>query len=234
MGTWASASLVPSVFRTHRVAPNLGRGAATGFGAAAVLGARRSGARRVPPGLQRVGGPAGRGAADPGGRSLPTRAAPAVGVGRGRVVWLAGSRTFYLHRALSRTGGVLRLVLASRAADGRRAQSQRRPTAANGETNARSHVARPSAPPPGPGAPPRNRYAQLVAGPPEVTGGVVLAVLAAATVFDVRSRRVLAWLTGDGIAAGVLLAAWAGLRARRRPGGHRRRGVVVLPFDWRG
>jgi hypothetical protein len=42
-----------------------------------------------------------------------------------------------------------------------------------------------------------------VGGAPELTWGVLLAVLAGATVTDLRARRVPAWLSGGGIAAGV-------------------------------
>jgi Flp pilus assembly protein protease CpaA len=74
-----------------------------------------------------------------------------------------------------------------------------------------------------------------VAGSPELTWGVLLAVLTAAAVFDLRSRRVPAWLTAGGIAAGVLLAAWAGPPALVASlGGALARGLVFLPFVWRG
>jgi Flp pilus assembly protein protease CpaA len=64
---------------------------------------------------------------------------------------------------------------------------------------------------------------------------VLLAVLAAATVCDLRSRRVPAWLTGGGIAAGVLLAAWEGPPALRTSlAGALAGGLVFLPFVWRG
>ena len=60
-------------------------------------------------------------------------------------------------------------------------------------------------------------------------------MLAAATVFDLRSRRVPAWLTGGGIAAGVLLTAWAGPPALTPSlAGAAAGGLVFLPFVWRG
>jgi Flp pilus assembly protein protease CpaA len=80
-----------------------------------------------------------------------------------------------------------------------------------------------------------NRYARGVAGPPEVTWSVLLAVLAAATLCDLRSRRVPAWLTGGGIAAGVLVAAWAGPQALTASlAGAAVGGLMFLPFVWRG
>jgi Flp pilus assembly protein protease CpaA len=57
----------------------------------------------------------------------------------------------------------------------------------------------------------------------------------AATVYDLRSRRVPAWLTGGGIAAGVLLAAWEGpLTLRASLAGAAAGGLVFLPFVLRG
>jgi Flp pilus assembly protein protease CpaA len=74
-----------------------------------------------------------------------------------------------------------------------------------------------------------------VAGTPELTWGVLLAVLAAATVFDLRTRRVPAWLTGGGIAVGVLLAAWHGPPVLVASlGGALVGGQVFLPFICRG
>jgi prepilin peptidase CpaA len=63
----------------------------------------------------------------------------------------------------------------------------------------------------------------------------LLALLAAATVCDVRSRRIPVSLSGGGIAAGVLVAAWAGpepLAASLL--GLTAGGLVFLPFAWRG
>jgi prepilin peptidase CpaA len=69
----------------------------------------------------------------------------------------------------------------------------------------------------------------------ELAWGVVFAVLVAATIFDLRSRRVPAWLTGGGIAAGVLLAAWEGPPALMASlGGALVGGLIFLPFVWRG
>jgi Flp pilus assembly protein protease CpaA len=69
----------------------------------------------------------------------------------------------------------------------------------------------------------------------ELAWGVLFAVLAAATVYDLRSRRVPAWLTGGGIAAGVLLAAWEGpLTLRASLAGAVAGGLVFLPFVLRG
>jgi Flp pilus assembly protein protease CpaA len=69
----------------------------------------------------------------------------------------------------------------------------------------------------------------------ELAWGVVFAVLVAATFFDLRSRRVPAWLTGGGIAAGVLLAAWEGPPALMASlGGALVGGLIFLPFVWRG
>jgi prepilin peptidase CpaA len=64
--------------------------------------------------------------------------------------------------------------------------------------------------------------------------GALLALLAAATVCDLRSRRAPAWLTGGGIGAGILVAAWAGsgplgASLLRVAAG----GLVLLPFVWR-
>jgi Flp pilus assembly protein protease CpaA len=74
-----------------------------------------------------------------------------------------------------------------------------------------------------------------VAAAPEFTWGVLLAVLVAAAVFDLRSRRVPAWLSGGGIAAGVLLAAWAGPSVLAVSlGGAVAGGLIFLPFVWRG
>ena len=74
-----------------------------------------------------------------------------------------------------------------------------------------------------------------VAVTPESTWGVLLAVLAAVMVCDLRSRRVPAWLSGGGIAAGVLLAAWAGPAALRASlAGAAVGGLAFLPFVWRG
>jgi Flp pilus assembly protein protease CpaA len=62
----------------------------------------------------------------------------------------------------------------------------------------------------------------------------VLAILAAATLYDVRSRRVPAWLTGGGIAAQVLSAAWAGPSVLVASLGKAvTGGLVFLPFLWR-
>jgi Flp pilus assembly protein protease CpaA len=73
-----------------------------------------------------------------------------------------------------------------------------------------------------------------VAGTAELTWGALLAVLAAAD-FDLRSRRVPAWLTGGGIAAGVLLAAWNGPSALVASlGGAVAGGLVFMPFVGRG
>jgi Flp pilus assembly protein protease CpaA len=70
---------------------------------------------------------------------------------------------------------------------------------------------------------------------PGLTWGVLLALLAAATVFDLRTRLVPVWLTGGGIAAGLLLAAWAGPPALRASlAGAAVGGLVFLPFVWRG
>jgi Flp pilus assembly protein protease CpaA len=72
-------------------------------------------------------------------------------------------------------------------------------------------------------------------GGPELSWGVLFAVLAAAAVCDVRTRRVPAWLTGGGIAAGVLLAAWDGPAALAASlGGAAVGGAVFLPFVLRG
>jgi prepilin peptidase CpaA len=69
----------------------------------------------------------------------------------------------------------------------------------------------------------------------ELAWGVLFAVLAAAAVCDLRSRRVPAWLTGGGIAAGVLLAAWEGPPALRASlAGAVAGGLVFLPFVLRG
>ena len=88
---------------------------------------------------------------------------------------------------------------------------------------------------PGTGTPaPPVRYGGPVHGT-DPAWGALLAVLAAATVCDVRSRRVPAWLTGGGIVAGVLLAAWAGPPALLGSLlGAVAGGVVFLPFVWRG
>jgi Flp pilus assembly protein protease CpaA len=88
---------------------------------------------------------------------------------------------------------------------------------------------------PGAGTPaPPVRYGGPVHGT-DLAWGALLAVLAAATVCDVRSRRVPAWLTGGGVVAGVLLAAWAGPPALLGSLlGAVVGGVVFLPFVWRG
>ena len=53
--------------------------------------------------------------------------------------------------------------------------------------------------------------------------------------FDLRTRLVPVWLTGGGIAAGVLLAAWAGPPALLGSlAGAAVGGLVFLPFVWRG
>lgn len=68
---------------------------------------------------------------------------------------------------------------------------------------------------------------------PDATAHILLAVLAA--VCDLRSRRVPAWLTGGGSAAGVLLAAWAGppVLTASRAGAVAGR-LIFLPFVKRG
>jgi Flp pilus assembly protein protease CpaA len=66
---------------------------------------------------------------------------------------------------------------------------------------------------------------------PGLTWGILLALLTAATVFDLRTRLVPVWLTGGGIAAGVLLAAWAGPPALLGSlAGAAVGGLVFLPF----
>jgi prepilin peptidase CpaA len=70
---------------------------------------------------------------------------------------------------------------------------------------------------------------------PGLTWGVLLALLTAATVFDLRTRLVPVWLTGGGIAAGVLLAALAGPPALLGSlAGAAVGGLVFLPFVRRG
>ena len=69
----------------------------------------------------------------------------------------------------------------------------------------------------------------------ELAWGGVIALLVVATFFDLRSRRVPVWLTGGGIAAGVLLAAREGPPALTASlGGALVGGLVFLPFVWRG
>jgi Flp pilus assembly protein protease CpaA len=75
----------------------------------------------------------------------------------------------------------------------------------------------------------------MMAAGPELTWGALFAVLLAATVCDLRTRRVPAWLSGGGIAAGVLAAAWAGPPALGASLlGAAAGGLVFLPFVWRG
>jgi prepilin peptidase CpaA len=70
---------------------------------------------------------------------------------------------------------------------------------------------------------------------PELAWGALFAVLVAATVCDLRTGRVPAWLSGGGIAAGVLAAAWAGPPALGASLlGAAAGGLVFLPFVWRG
>ena len=70
---------------------------------------------------------------------------------------------------------------------------------------------------------------------PVLAWGILLALLAAATVCDLRTRLVPLWLTGGGIAAGVLAAAWAGPPALLGSlAGAAVGGLVFLPFVWRG
>jgi len=65
--------------------------------------------------------------------------------------------------------------------------------------------------------------------------GGLLALLGVAAVCDLRSRRVPLWLTGGGIALGVLLAAWEGPPALRASlAGAAVGGLVFLPFVLRG
>jgi Flp pilus assembly protein protease CpaA len=70
---------------------------------------------------------------------------------------------------------------------------------------------------------------------PVLAWGILLALLAAATVCDLRTRLVPLWLTGGGIAAGVLAAAWAGPPALLGSlAGAAVGALVFLPFVWRG
>ena len=74
----------------------------------------------------------------------------------------------------------------------------------------------------------------MMAAGPEFTWGALFAVLLAATVCDLRTRRVAGLAHGGGIAAGVL-RRWAGPPALGASLlGAAAGGLVFLPFVWRG